>query len=107
MQALTEAMEKIKQIMDSWLGHDISQVIQKWGPADEIANDESGGKIHIWKQQMVKHVPEFRTENLSGGGILQNFPKRTTTYVPTNYTFRKMYYVREDGIIYHWRTDTQ
>ena len=106
MQALTEVMEKRKQIMDSWLGHDISQVIQEWGPADEIANDESGGKIHIWKQQLVKHVPEFRIENSPVGGIL-NVPKRTTTYVPTNYTLRKMFYVRENGIIYYWRTDTQ
>ena len=47
MKALTEAMEKIKQIMDSWLGHDISQVIQKWGPADKTADDEAGGKIYI------------------------------------------------------------
>lgn len=107
MQALTEAMEKIKQVMASWLGYDISQVIQKWGPADKIADDEAGGKIYIWEQQMTKRVPEFRTEYPPAGGMLQSFPKRTTTYVPTNYTFRKMFYVREDGIIYHWRTDTQ
>ena len=107
MQALTEEMEKIKQMMDSWLGCDISQVIQKWGPADKTADDEAGGKIYIWEKQMTKHVPEFRSEYPPVGGMLQSFPKRSTTYVPTNYTFQKMFYVREDGIIYHWRTDTQ
>ena len=56
---------------------------------------------------MAKHVPEFRTEYPPAGGMLQSFPKRSTTYVPTYYTFRKMFYVREDGMIYNWRTDTQ
>ena len=107
MKALNEAMEKNKQTMDSWMGYHISQTIQKWGPEDKVVSDEAGGQIYIWESQMVKHVPEFRTEYPPVGGILQSFPKRSTTYVPTNYTFRKMFYVNSNGVIYNWRTDTQ
>ena len=107
MKALTEAMEKIKQIMDSWMGNHISQTIQKWGPADNIVSDEADGKIYIWEKQMQKYVPEFHTEYPPVGEMLQSFPKRSITSVPTNYTFRQMFYVNADGIIYNWRTDTK
>jgi hypothetical protein len=42
--------------MDTWIGHHISGVIRRMGPATQITEDQAGGRIYIWVQHHQKTV---------------------------------------------------
>lgn len=78
----------IKEMMDSWKGHHISEVIRRGGPADQVVSDEAGGRIYIWVSQEQRRIPKYRwvteqprTRNVPSPSFpqLQSQPQRTTT----------------------------
>ena len=87
------------EIMNSWMGSHISSVIQSWGPPTQITDDGAGGKIYIWRPQPIPLPPE------SPYATAQE--QLNTTYrriaIQAHNRRHKMFYVRPNGIVYHWR----
>ena len=91
------AYKSTNEIMNSWKGSYISEVIQSWGPPTQITEDGSGGKIYIWSEQVI--IPNA-VETLFGKS--RKSPPQIIERV-------RMFYVRHNGIVYHWiaRTNTR
>ncbi len=84
-----EIQEENRKIMDSWLGHHKSELIQSWGPPVRYESDGKGGEILIWESKQTQ------------GAVLNG-----TYYERTSYPF-KMFYADHNGKIYYWRTGTR
>lgn len=78
--------EQNKQVMDSWMGHHKSELIQSWGPPSRYESDGKGGEILIYEQKVTR-----------GAVIYGTYQERTT------YPY-KMFYADKDGKLYYWRT---
>ena len=74
------------EIINSWRGHHISEVIQSWGPYQQAIPNGQGGMIYSWQSPVQVTMPVY-------GTILSRTVVRHQTF-----------YVRPDGIIYYWRT---
>lgn len=113
----------VEQIMNSWVGHRISDWIRQKGPATRVADDGAGGQIYIWVEMYQRSVPqiypsqqtttrgtirwnalferwEYESETSPSGSIWSRIGWKTETY-----TRRVMFYTRADGTIYHWLID--
>ena len=113
--------ETIKKTMNSWMGSHISDVIHQWGPYNQVTEDGRGGRIYIWQLQQqipmpqtssVRPPPPVSGSGKSVPGVITDILRykianeRATTYTTINITHSWMFYVRPNGIVYHWRTDT-
>ena len=85
----TQIPEDNKKIMDSWLGHHKSNLIQSWGPPGRYESDGKGGEILIYESK------ETRGLNVYG-----------TYHEKTFYPY-KMFYADQNGKIYYWRTGSR
>ncbi len=87
-----------REIMDSWLGSHISEVIRSWGVYQSSVPDGKGGTIYIWDNSVVGQFP-------SSVSYHPLIPVATYKHGRT-YTVekRRLFFVRPDGIIYYWQT---
>ena len=100
------------EIMNSWKGSHVSQLIRSWGPPQEMTTDGLNGHVYIWRRDINIPLSDRKKET-----------KRTTTYNPyrnqysikTETTYKepvviegeklRMFWVNEDGIIYTWKAE--
>ena len=56
-----EAIRSLEQTLNLWIGHHISECIQRLGPATQITDDGAEGRIYIWVEhhQRTVHNPYF------------------------------------------------
>ena len=112
------AYKSTSQIMNSWMGSHISQVIQSWGPPTQITPDGAGGHIYIWRPQPMAPPPPTIQKHgtVRWNALLQQYEyvEETSPTQTLNSTLQKiaidmhnksykMFYVRPNGIVYHWR----
>ena len=104
------AYKSNREIMNSWMGSHISAVIRSWGPPTQITSDGAGGKIYIRRPQPIQLPPEPPPAPPGASAAY----KRQVAQEQLNATYRriavqthnnsyKMFYVRPNGIVYHWR----
>ena len=113
------AHKNTSEIMNSWMGSHISEVIQSWGPPTQVADDGAGGRIYIWRPQPMTTTPPTIQKRgvLRWNALLQQYEyvEETSPTQTLNEALQKiaidmhnksykMFYVRPNGIIYHWRT---
>lgn len=89
------AYKSTNEIMNSWMGSHISQVIQSWGPPTHITEDGAGGRIYIWRPQpmALPDTPPASPHLIDVRPFIVD--RHNKSY--------KMFYVRSNGIIYYWR----
>ncbi len=98
------------EIMNSWKGNHISDVIRSWGPPQQVTTDGAGGRIYVWSKNV--NIPLTKAKSKT---------KRTVTYSPylDQYTIKskttytepvviegqkvRMFWANKNGIVYHWR----
>lgn len=86
----------VSKTMDSWVGHHESELIQSWGPPDQVVPDGKGGSILIYSSYV----------NLGQSpGVIKQVGYITTYTAPQarGYNRTRMFYVDKDGKIYSWR----
>jgi hypothetical protein len=54
--------DDLSGLTESWIGADISQLIAKWGPPQQVLDLEDGNKIYTWSTtrsttELPTHVP--------------------------------------------------
>ena len=111
---------ELLQIMNSWKGYHISQLIEMWGPYASSMSDGAGGTLYIWQTDPLALPPitpptTSPTPHTSGSGFLGGLQSGTqqalqrriqSTYeervrLRQRYLAQKrVFYTRRDGIIY-------
>lgn len=89
-----------KEVMDSWVGHTKQELLMSWGPPARVERDGAGGEILVFAQQ-VNIPPQTSTFYDGYGG------STTSTLPGVNYWDYKMFWVNQNGVIYHWMTQRQ
>ena len=79
-----KAVRSLEQTLNLWIGHHISECIQRLGPATQITDDGAGGRIYIWVEhhQRIDHKPYFVVppkQHESNHSHTLNVPQETTT----------------------------
>lgn len=86
---------QVDRVMDSWIGHYESELIDRWGSATRVRPDGRGGRILIYES--LKGIwAEEQGEALAGGG---QYPQPREPGYVANRTF----YVNSQGLIYLWK----
>jgi hypothetical protein len=87
-----------EKAMNSWLGSKKSTLILQWGPPTRTQSDGDGGQILIYDSSPMSFQEKpgriYRNQN---GSIGYTSPTSSTV------VRMRMFYVRENGQIYHWR----
>lgn len=86
----------VSKTMDSWVGSHQSQLIQSWGPPNQVVSDGAGGSVLIYSSYVnLGQTP----------GTINQWGYTTTYTAPQNrgYERTRMFYVDSKGIIYSWR----
>ena len=98
------------EIMNSWHGSHVSELIRSWGPPHEITTDGLNGHVYIWIKDI--NIPLSEPEEETKGTITYN-PYLDQYSIETKTTYKepvviegqklRMFWVNEDGIIYTWK----
>lgn len=83
---------RTQQMMDACMGQNKAYVIYNMGPPSSVSTDGQGGEVLVYATQSVVYTPP--------GGYPMGVPQHNRVY--WNY---KMFYVNNQGIVYHWKTD--
>lgn len=108
----------INKTMESWMGHNVNDLITSWGPPQQTMSDGQGGQILIYTQTRQWQTPGRSTTNTYGSantygnyqgntytGNTSGSAKSTTTYTPPQtygYDAQRLFWVDSNGIIYRW-----
>lgn len=110
------------EIMNSWMGSHISRVVMSWGPPTQVVSDSAGGYIYIWLPKPMAPLPPTIEKRgyTQWNSLTQRFEYRERTSavqsindaliqiaINNHNNSYKMFYVRSDGVVYHWRARGQ
>ena len=86
------AGNRLKKIMDSWMGATKHSLILSWGPPSRTASDGDGGEVLVYAYS----------------GYSNSIPLLDGQYLPAQswYDYR-IFYVSSEGKIYSWRTSRE
>ena len=100
----------INKTMESWMGHDQSDLIANWGPPQQVMDDGRGGKIFVYTTTRSHTAPGSSTTTVTGsaygyGDTVYGTATGHTTYNPprtTSYNAYRMFWIDQTGRIYRW-----
>jgi hypothetical protein len=49
--------EKYKQACNTWLNHDINDLVRQWGPPKGVSNMPNGNKVYTWSSSTTTQDP--------------------------------------------------
>ena len=86
----------INKIMESWIGHYQSELIDKWGTPTKIMPDGKGGNIIIYES--LKGTWGYQRDiHIVGGSHYTTSPRQS------GYAAKRIFHVNEKGVIYFWK----
>ena len=123
---LTGCATTINKTMDSWMGHNVNDLIASWGPPQQTMSDGQGGQILVYSNAVQWTTPGRAVTNSYGNtntygnlnantygqntygtysGNTYGSGTATTTYTPPQthgYQRQRMFWVDRNGRIYRW-----
>ena len=104
---------RINNKMNSWMGHNYSELIMSWGPPQRVYDDGQGGRILVYTSIREWTTPGNATTETTGQATINENTisgqaQSVTTYTPPEtwgYTAYRMFAINKDGRIYKysWR----
>lgn len=100
--------EKYKQVCNSWLNHDVNELIRNWGPPTKTYDMPNGNKVYTWSRAAsettpVMTLPSTTTYNRIGNTVYQNNPAALTIGGDVvTYYCNTSFEVNSAGIIVYW-----
>ena len=95
------AGKKISANMASWMGAHQSKLILSWGPPTETHDDGKGGKVLVWLYD--RGTTTTSTTTSVDPKICPQCSDVTVSRERENADASRMFWVNEEGLIYHWR----
>jgi hypothetical protein len=68
---LSEAWHARERAMESWLGHNQSELVMAWGPPTAVLDDGNGGQIFVYTETRTYVSPGSSTTTSSGSAYGQ------------------------------------
>jgi hypothetical protein len=93
--ASTKLEDQERATMQSWVGHNKSELIGTWGPPQKVSTDGQGGEIYIYDTTM-------NFGQSSGQVYSQNNKIYYTNPQSRVVTRSRMFYINKSGVIYSW-----
>jgi hypothetical protein len=100
----------INEVMNSWMNHHYSDLIESWGPPSQVFDDGQGGRILIYSENRSWTVSgSAHTRTTANATIYDNSiwgsANSITTYDPPktySYNAYRMFWINNKGYIYRW-----
>ena len=100
----------VNKMMESWMGHHVSELIASWGPPQQVIDLGEEGKVYVWSAVRSFTTPGSATTTTTGsatvyGSTAFGSAQSTTTYTPpqtTSRTATRSFWVDKNGRIYLW-----
>ncbi|MFH1902353.1 MAG: hypothetical protein ABIK26_08890 [Candidatus Omnitrophota bacterium] len=116
----------INKKMDSWMGHNVNDLIASWGPPQQTMSDGQGGQIFVYSSAVQWTTPGRAVTNTRGsantyGNLNANTYGRntygtysgntygsatsTTTYTPPKtqgWQRQRLFWADSNGNLYRW-----
>lgn len=111
---LLQGCVSMSQVMASWEGSTVDQLIESWGPPSQVFGDGKGGHVIVYLESSTYTEPAHSSTRTSaqpsswdGHGRPTSWDvKSETTYTPeqvyTNTSYR-LFFVDSDGVITGWK----
>ena len=91
-------------VVESWMGHNVKEVIESWGPPSTVYDEPPNLKVYAWhSQQSFTLSGDVQTIDY-GSGVKQQTVHPGRTITKNHY---KMFWVNPDGVIVKWKFGTQ
>jgi hypothetical protein len=88
--------DAVDHVMESWVGHRQTELVETWGPPTKIIPDGEGGSMIIYES--LKGIwGDEKNKRIVGGAQYAAEPKQP------GYAARRVFYVNEDGVIQSWK----
>lgn len=89
-------------IMASWMGHDMNDLIAAWGAPNSVMSDGKGGQILIYDKSSNLVLPGSTTTTINtyGTTAVANSYTSPDTVIPIHR--QRMFWVDSTGRIYRW-----
>lgn len=99
------------EIMNSWNGSHISEVIRSWGPPQQVTSDGASGRIYIWSKYI--NIPIGQARQTTTGALIPDgfggyYINSRTIYTPQTVIqadYARMFWVNTHGFVYHWQAE--
>ena len=106
----TACAGRINNMMRSWEGHALPELIAKWGPPQQVFADGRGGQVFVYTQTRSFTVPGHATTttNMNGytdGSNIYGTATSQTIYTPAmtqQWQVYRMFFLDSRGRIYRW-----
>ena len=104
----TGCANRIDRSMEVWMGAHYSDLIDSWGPPEQVFEDDSDGHVMVWMRDRQVVVPGRLEEfivNDSDDDPLSGSPGGFNKYRPTQiyeYQVWRAFWVDRSGQIYRW-----
>jgi hypothetical protein len=103
--------EEVTNVMKSWDGAYVGDLIRSWGPPQQAFADGYGGQVFVYTDTRITgYRPATSTTTASAnanirGNYIYGQGTSQTVYNPAllyGYTAYRMFYVNKEGRIYSW-----
>ncbi len=103
--------DEINKIMAEWMDDTVPNLIEVWGPPDQVYGDGNGGQVLLYVRDRTNKVPaSSSTSTYANGGVnggqFYGNGQSYTTYKPERvegYVGYRMFWVGTNGLIYNWK----
>ena len=92
------------EVMNSWKGSHVSELIQSWGPPQSVTSDGKDGRIYIWSKHFnIALGGQTRSRLIPDGFGGYYINSQSTPQFMTQREWSRMFWVNRNGVIYYWR----
>jgi hypothetical protein len=104
--SLVGCTNQIDKSLESWVGHDVNELIASWGPPSRSFSDGKGGQIFVYTETRSWTQPGTSTTTASVNSYGNSaYGHATTVYQPASvqgYDSYRMFWIDNAGNIYSW-----
>jgi hypothetical protein len=92
---------RVNKVMESWMGHNVSELIASWGPPQQTIDLGNQGRVYVWSAVRSFTTPGRANTTTTGsavafGNMATGSAYSTTTYTPpqtTSYAATRSFWV--------------
>ncbi|KOO13326.1 hypothetical protein AKJ18_19140 [Vibrio xuii] len=99
--------EKYNAILDTWMGHNINELVQSWGYPDSTFEAPNGNKVYVYGYQASTYVPQTNytttTYNVIGNNLYSNSTTNSYGGYSVNHNCTTYFETDVDGTIVNWQ----
>jgi len=98
---------KYNAILDTWVGHNINELVQAWGYPDSTFDAPNENKVYVYGYQASSYVPQTNytttTYSVFGSNLYSNSTTNSFGGYSINYNCTTYFETNVGGTIVNWQ----